>query len=251
MRISILLSVCSSALAFGSGAALAGGTVAPVIDVAPVEVVAAPVATAWSGLYAGGSLGYITGTDDQVGLAVIQNDEEVLRATELGDVGISGVTAGAHVGYRWQRDRWVFGPELGVEFGSVDERIEATAFGIDGSAKSEMNNIVTLVMKTGYEVAPGTLVYGTFGIARGDFDYTIAGDGFDSVTRGFSETGVAAGLGVERMINARTSIFAEYQYRDFGNTELFYDSDVLGGSTLSTEASMSMSSIKIGANFKF
>ncbi|WP_411837982.1 outer membrane protein [Paracoccus sp. ME4] len=248
MRISVFLSVCSSALALGAGAALAGGVIAPIVEAAPIEVVSAPVAGAWAGTYAGGSLGYITGTDDEVGLALIEGGVQTDRATDLGDAGISGVTAGAHIGYRWQRDRWVFGPELGVEFGSVDESVDFTVGGVDAGIDSELNNIVTLVMKTGYEVAPATLVYGTFGVARGDFDYTLR-SGDDSLTEGFSATGVAAGLGVERMINPRTSVFAEYQYRDFGNETVDFDAG--GGDILSTRASMSMSSIKIGANFKF
>ena len=42
----------------------------------------------------------------------------------LGDIGelkLNGGNAGIRLGYRWQRGNWVFGPELGVEFGSVDD----------------------------------------------------------------------------------------------------------------------------------
>lgn len=245
MRATILASLSSAALIVGAGTAMAGGVVGPVVEAAPIQV--APVMGAWEGAYAGGSLGYILGTDDQLGLALIEDGEETERATNLGDLGVSGATLGLHAGYRWQRDRWVFGPELGVEFGSVDEKLTFTDGADTVSIESKMNHIVTLVMKTGYTVDPQTLVYGTFGIARGDFDYTIAFEG-ESETEGFTTTGVAAGLGVERMINDTTSIFAEYQYRDFGKKTVNFTD---GTDALSTRPTMSMSTIKVGANFRF
>lgn len=250
MRATILASLSSAAVIVGAGTAMAGGVVAPVVEAAPIQVAPAPVMGAWQGAYAGGSLGYILGTDDQLGLAFLDGGEQTERRTNLGDVGVSGASLGAHVGYRWQRDRWVFGPELGFELNSADESISYTVDGVPGTAKSELNNSVTLVMKTGYAVDPQTLVYGTFGVARGDFDYTITGP-LGSLTEGFTATGVAAGLGVERMVNDRVSVFAEYQYRDYGNETLTFTDPIEPELQASTRASMSMSSIKIGANFKF
>lgn len=245
MRLFALSSV--SALVLGASAALAGGVVSPVVDVAPVTVTpVAPIAWAWGGAYVGGSLGYIFDTEDQVGFSEVIDGEDVGLIGGLGDVGISGATAGLQLGYRWQRGNWVFGPELGVEFGSVDESIDI-GDPLLGRVESEMKNIATLVIKTGYAVNPQTLVYGTLGVARGDFDYTLSTGDF-SQTRGFTATGAAGGLGVERMINPRTSIFAEYQYRDFGNERVEFSDGI---DTLSTRASMTMSSVKIGANFRF
>lgn len=245
MRLSMFVS--ATAMMVAAGPVLAGGFVAPEVQIDPITIAPAPVAGTWAGAYGGGSLGYIMGTDDQLGLATIRNGEQVSRANNLGDLGISGPSFGLHGGYRWQRDNWVFGPELGFEIGSVDEEV-TFAYGADtASSKSELNHIITLVMKTGYTVDPQTLVYGTFGLARGDFDYTLALNG-RSETKGFTATGIAAGLGVERMINDTTSVFAEYQYRDFGNETVNFTD---GADTLSTRASMSMSSIKVGANFRF
>ncbi len=48
----------------------------------------------------------------------------------------------------------------GVEFGSVDESIDI-GDPLLGRVESEMKNIATLVIKTGYAVNPQTLVYGT------------------------------------------------------------------------------------------
>lgn len=246
MRLSYLATTVSSALVLGAGASFAGGIVAPVVDTTPI-IVAPVMATSWAGAYVGGSLGYITGTDDQVGLALFESGAEIDSVGGLGDVGVSGPTVGLQLGYRWQRDNWVFGPELGIELGGVDERVEFGPASEGLSVESEVNNIATLVLKTGYIVNPNTMVYGTLGVARGDFDYTLGGNG-ESQTQGFTLTGAAAGLGVERMMNERISVFAEYQYRDFGNETVDYTDGV---DSLRTQASMTMSSIKIGANFRF
>jgi len=248
MSLKSYLSACTAAVVLTSGSAMAGGVIAPVIDVAPVEVAPVSVAGAWQGAYAGGSLGYIFGAEDQVGLAAIQDGTEIGRAEGLGDLDISGATAGVHVGYRWQRGSWVFGPELGVEVGSVDASISNEVGGEAFDLDSDMQNIVTLVMKTGYAVDPQTLVYGTFGIARGDFDYELTTGG-ETYSEGFTTTGVAAGLGVERMVNERVSVFAEYQYRDLDNETVSFD--VAPGATLDSGASTAHSSVKLGANFKF
>lgn len=246
MRAAIPASLFSAAVIVGAGSAMAGGVVGPSVEASSIQV--APVMGAWEGAYAGGSLGYILGTDDEVSLAAIQDGEQIARFTNLGDVGVLGATVGLHGGYRWQRNNWVFGPELGIEFGSVDETISFRDPVDLFEVESKMNNIITLVLKTGYEVSPGTLVYGTFGVARGDFDYTLTRSG-NSVTESFDAVGIAAGFGAERMINERTSIFAEYQYRDFGNESVSFDAGE--GNSLDTLASMSMSTVKIGANFKF
>ncbi|MDN5567632.1 MAG: outer membrane beta-barrel protein [Paracoccus sp. (in: a-proteobacteria)] len=237
----------TTALALGAGASFAGGAVAPVIEVAPIMIDEAPVLGAWEGAYVGGSLGYSFGGNDEVGFDLLENGNEAGRATDLGKIELNGVTAGLHAGYRWQRGNWVFGPELGIEGGSVDDAITLTD-GFDSvEVESQLNYLVTLVMKTGYEVQPGTLVYGTFGAAHGDFDYTLSGDG-GSVTEGFSTTGIAAGLGVERMINERMSMFAEYQYRDLGKETVDF---VDGTDTLSTRATPRHSNVKFGVNYKF
>ncbi len=77
---------------------------APVVQDAP--------ASDWAGGYVGGSLGYAFAADDEIGLDLLQDGETASRGTALGNVDVKGVNAGLHAGYRWQRDNWVFGPEL-------------------------------------------------------------------------------------------------------------------------------------------
>lgn len=250
MRIASLLSVGTAivALVAGSGAALAGGAIAPVIDVEPVVVDAVPMAAGtWAGGYAGGSIGYSFGGDDQVGFTLLEDGAEEGSILGVGDLEVAGATAGVHVGYRWQRGNWVFGPELGYEGGSVDDSASLDVDGEVFGAESTVNSILSLVMKTGYTVNPQTLVYGTFGAARGDFDFTLS-DGDDSATVGYKTSGVVAGMGVERVVGARTSVFAEYQYRDFGKEAVDFTDE---GTAVRTQATPKHSNVKVGMNFRF
>lgn len=238
MHIKSILTASIASAALMSGAAVAGGFVAPAVDVEPV-VVAPAMSADWAGAYAGGSLGYSFGGEDTVGFNATDDD-----GFGLGSVDVKGATAGVHAGYRWQRGNWVFGPELGIEGGSVDASDTVALVGEPIEIESSVNHIVTLVMKTGYTVNPQTLVYGTFGVARGDFDYS-ASIGGSTETVGYTSTGIAAGLGVERMFSPSTSVFAEYQYRDFGRQTVTFADE------LDTVATPAHSNVKLGVNFRF
>lgn len=160
---------------------------------------------------------------------------------------MKGATAGVRAGYRLQRGNWVFGPELAVEGGSVDASDTVALDGDPVRVDSSVKNIVSLLLKTGYVVDPQTLVYGTLGAACGSFDYALS-DGDTSETQGYRQTGAVFGLGAERAMSARTSVFAEYQFRNFGSTRLTYDPDA---GEVTTVATPQHSNIQLGMNIRF
>lgn len=223
---------------------MAGGYIAPVTEVpviAPIVDVA-PVSD-WAGAYVGGSLGYSFGGDDEVGLDFFTGGTLTGRDTGLGDLDLNGPTASVHAGYRWQRGAWVFGPELAIEGGSVDDSVEFSSGGTDYTAESSVNYIATLAMKTGYVVNPQTLVYGTAGLTYGDFSYDL-----NTASEDYTANGWAVGLGVERKLSDRMSVFAEYQYRDFGSTDVSFAD---GADSIVTVATPKHQNVKLGVNFRF
>ncbi len=221
-------------LALGAVAANAGGYTPPVVDagvVAPI-VESAPVGN-WAGAYAGLTLGYAFGGDDDVGIST--GTSTVTPDT----LELSGANAGIRLGYRWQKDRWVIGPELGFEGGSIKD-----SFSTDGyDAESKIKNVLALRVKTGYEVTPNTLVYGIVGVARAKVDYSVAGNGVD-INDTYTKTGYIVGLGAERMINDKWSVTGEYEYANFGKENL-----AAGG--FDTNATPDYHNVKLGLNFKF
>lgn len=249
MRGKILSAVgaASGIALLASGAAMAGGYVEPVVAPEPVVVEQPAPVGDWAGAYVGAALGYAFGGDDSVGFRAINSDGDVTgRANDVGSVDLKGANLGAHVGYRWQRDNWVFGPELAIEGGAIEEDGSTPAFGVeDLSTEAKVNYLVGLRMKTGYAINPSTLVYGTFGVAHGDFDYTVKSV-IGSETESFSDTGVTAGLGVERKLNERLSMFGEWEYRHFENTDVKFDE-----AGLVTTASPAHHNLKIGVNYRF
>ncbi|KGJ03163.1 outer membrane immunogenic protein [Paracoccus halophilus] len=228
--------ILSTALGLGVAvSAHAGGYVPPVVE---ETVVVTPAPADWQGGYAGLTLGYALAGDDDVG---------VRTPTGFGtpdELELSGVNAGLRIGYRWQRDRWVFGPELGFEAGNVDDD-----FSTDGyEAESEIKNVFALRFKTGYVLDNDMLVYGIIGAARAKIDYKVEGTGSHGtigVDDDYSETGYIVGFGIEKMMTERMSLTGEYEYANFGKDTR---RDGLGGST---QATPDYHNLKVGLNFRF
>lgn len=235
MRAAFLTAPLAATLAF---AANAGGYTPPVVEtgvVAPI-VETAPVGD-WAGGYAGLTLGYAFNGEDRVGV----DQPEVGSPAEL---ELSGANAGIHAGYRWQRDRWVFGPELGFEGGNIKDSFSTGGY----DAESKIKNVLALRMKTGYLLDNGMLVYGIAGVARAKVDYSVEGTGDSgpiAVDTSFSRTGYILGLGAEKKLNERMSLTGEYEYANFGKETL---EDGLGASTRATPK---FHNVKLGLNFKF
>ncbi|HWL58328.1 MAG TPA: outer membrane beta-barrel protein [Paracoccus sp. (in: a-proteobacteria)] len=229
------LSIVATSLALGAGAATAGGYTPPVVEPVLAPVVEEPIAN-WAGGYAGVTLGYAFGGKDRVGISDAETD------TLLGNIGEmkgDGVNAGVRVGYRWQRDRWVFGPELAWEGGDVKGDTSGTIGGTELEAEAKLKSMYALRFKTGYIVQPNTMVYGIVGYGRADVDYKVAGQDV-----GFDTDGYIVGLGVERQFTDRVSLTAEYEYANFGKEEL----EAVG---YTTQATIDYSNIKLGLNFRF
>lgn len=246
MRHTSFFAICAMGAISASGA-LAGGYVAPIAAPSAVSpVVDVAPADDWAGGYVGGSLGYAFGADDEIGLDLYEGDTLIERNTDLGQVDVKGPTVGLHAGYRWQRDSWVFGPELWIEGGSVDA---TDTVALDGAVEVEsaVNYLVGLHLKTGYVVNPQTLVYGTAGAVYGDLDYTLSTAG-GSETVNYDTTGYTLGLGVERKLRDNLSVFAEWQYRNLGKTDVEFGD---GAASILTRATPEHHHVKLGVNFSF
>ncbi|RCW79924.1 outer membrane protein [Paracoccus lutimaris] len=228
------LSLATTATAF------AGGYAAPVVDpvVAPI-VESAPAD--WQGGYAGLTLGYAFNGDDEVGI------DQPPRGSGAGtpdELTLSGANAGLRVGYRWQRDRWVFGPELGYEGGDIKDDFSTAGY----DAESKIKNVLALRFKTGYVLNNGVMLYGIVGAARAKIDYKVEGDGEHGaidLNDDYSENGYIVGFGAEKMLTERLSLTGEYEYANFGKKTLSDDADV------ATRATPKYHNVKVGLNFKF
>lgn len=216
-----ILFLAATAALLSVPSAFAGGYVSPSVNIEPN---AAP-AGEWQGAYAGLTLGYAFDGDDRIG-----------PYDGWGNAQVSGVNAGVRLGYRWQRDRWVFGPEIAYVAGSIDD-----SFPLDeGEFTSEVNHMLGLRLKAGRLVGTDTLIYGILGWQQGDFTYNEAGTDID-----YDADGHVIGLGIEKRLTDRLSITGEYEFSQFGRTTVTHVNEAISAAT------PEHSNVKLGVNYRF
>ena len=245
MKPTIFYQFATAVLLAGS-AASAGGYVAPIVDT-PIEIIEPAVPLTWQGAYAGATIGYAFGGDDEVGIG----QGNVSTYTTLGDkLELGGANAGLRLGYRFQRAGqtrdWLFAGELGYEGGSIEDEVTDGPY----TARNEINSVLALRLKSGVlNASKDTWFYGILGVGRVDYDYTVSGTGGVAGAVDINEsqkaTGYILGLGVERKLNERLSLTGEWEYHNYGKDHL---EDAAGRST---EATPDWHQIKIGLNYQF
>lgn len=231
-----------AAFAVAAPAAFAGGYQPPVIEpVVAAAVDVEPVAD-WAGAYAGVTLGYVVNGNERVGFS----DAADNYLGDVGSVDLSGLTGGVRLGYRFQKDAWVLGVELGYEAMRVDGDVSFDNAVGDGTLTSNVDNVLALRFKTGRAIDDRTLFYGIAGIARGKFSYDLDGTvpPVSDVSKSYSHSGYVLGLGVERKISDRLSVTGEWEYGRFGKTDLD-----LGG--VVTRATPKYNQLRLGLNYRF
>lgn len=225
--------------------AVAGGYTPPVVSPAPIIV--APETEVsygdWAGTYAGASLGYVFGKNDEVGFSTPQ--DRLLGS--YGNEKVSGVQGGLHIGYRMQRDAWVFGAELGYDISGADDSVSYDNANGKGEVTSEVNNVIALRFKTGRVIDDKTMVYGVAGVARGDFTYSASGAYQGNNITGESDyksNGWILGLGVERKLTDDISLTGAIEHTSFKKKEVYIGD-------LVTRATPEYNQIRLGVNYRF
>lgn len=195
----------------------------------------------WEGAYLGGALGYAFNGDDEVGVFSPANAYQGYT----GNLELSGAYLSLRGGYRWERENWVFGPELSIQGGNIKDSVNVTNDSLTGTAETKEKYGLTLSMKTGYKVRPETIVYGRAGVAYSKFDYKMnnAFTGSEA-SDDFGRAGYLLGLGAEHKLNDRLSVTGEVNYRNFGSKDL----DMNG---VRTRATPKYIGLEVGLNYQF
>ena len=231
------------ALICTSHSAIAGNLTDPTVE-APVEATETLSQIDnrgyWEGAYVGATIGYNFSGGDRIGLSPIAGSN-----FSIGKFENSGWAGSLRAGYRWQLDHWVFGPEIAIEGGKVEDAI--TSDGYTGSTK--LNHAYSLRLKAGRTIPVfNSIVYGTIGLTRGDFDYTVVGSGSFgpvNIDTNFAANGYILGFGIEQPLTKRLSLTGEYEYVNYGKT------DLTGSQGDTTIATPLFHNVKVGLNLRF
>lgn len=201
----------------------------------------------WTGLYAGGSIGYGFGTVD--GTTTLADGSYAPRAfSESADERFQGGLWGGQVGYNYQFSN---GSVIGVEAGLLQAGIGSSAV-LDATESDYLVTsrmpeaqtdysfdwMATIRAKAGYALNDHLLVYGTAGVAflreteeRTQYISNMATEAYPGGSRtelSFSETaartrtGFTVGGGAEYAIDDRWSIKAEYAFAGFDSESFMF-----------------------------
>ena len=178
----------------------------------------------WTGCYIGANAG--GGSDHETFYDV---DPKNLPHYDLGSEHAAGAMGGGQVGCDYQAGNWVIGAQGlfdATDFkGSnhVEPAFGAPQFPNVFDLSSRVSWLATATARIGYAVQPQMLVYAKGGAAwmRSDLKDAIAVMLIiNSYTGAETRTGWTVGAGIEYLIAANWSVFAEYSHMDFGTGTL-------------------------------
>jgi outer membrane immunogenic protein len=187
-------------------ALIAGALVLGVATARAADVVEAPSEVYdWTGFYVGGHFGYGWGSID------FESD----RLSEPSNTDPEGILGGAHIGYNFQFDSIVIGPEVSFTWTDLDDEVHE----IEDTYNSDIDWYAIFGGRIGF-AADRSLFY-----VRGGYALIEVGTGGSNpnvpVNFDGSETqdGFAIGAGVEHAITDNIIIGAEYMYVDVSDED--------------------------------
>jgi outer membrane immunogenic protein len=189
-----------------------------------------PPANSWTGFYVGGNVGgawkHNTGTWNP-----LPSSLEFGAFPISGSNNGSGVIGGLHVGYNWQfAPTWVTGIEGDFAWTSARGSFSqiwslnpppGTVAGSFTNMSAKLDWVSSVRARLGYLVMPNLLAYGTGGVAWGKFDYNANNNNGDvvpyvtNVSTSSTQTGFAAGGGLEWAMTSKWLVRTEYLYYRF------------------------------------
>ncbi len=220
----------------------------------PIPVPPPVPAFTWTGVYAGGQIGYAWDTASSTNVSGFIPPRFPAAASIGGNP--SGAIGGANVGYNYQIGQWVLGLEGTVDGTGISNSGVAFFPGILGNSTATATTTATVEGsirgRAGF-AWDRLLIYGTGGVVFGGFNTNIAfssaasflGSSSVSATR----AGWTAGGGLQYAITNNWSVRAEYRYSDFGSIT----GGVAGlrGAFLNGTRQINQNQVQVGFDYRF
>ena len=175
-------------------------------------VYAAP--PSWSGCYVGGNVG--AGWDSTYNLGTAFAGTTFNPPFDYGSSSGSGIIGGAQAGCDYQfASSWVIGIQGKADFGKINSSNPVLPFpGI--TAAYQLKNTEEVTARLGYAFSPVVLAYVKGGVAFASITNSALAIPVTAESANISRTGYTVGGGLEWKFAPNWSVFAEYNYLDFG-----------------------------------
>ena len=233
--------------------AMTGSAFAADMAVKARPVVAPVVAYSWSGCYIGGNVGGGWARTSQERVGVINVGP--LPAINYGASDGSDFVGGGQIGCDYQfAGNWVIGIQGMYDYARINSSHFLTAF---PTFRSDIRtkDIYTVTGRLGYLFTPQLLGYVKGGGAWASVDYQVFQPGgvlLSETAYGVSRSGWTIGGGLEWMFAPGWSVFAEYNYMDFGHKDVaFVTTPPAVGNPDLVRTKLEVSTALVGVNYKF
>jgi outer membrane immunogenic protein len=239
-RLSAVLISGIAAIAFTQIASAADLPVKAPRSVSP----APPPPYSWTGCYVGANLG----GGWQKSSATFVTESGIIFNDNNGSNTGSGVVGGGQLGCDYQMGSAVFGIQGMFDWTNMDGS-NANPLFLANTLNTKAKWLATLTGRIGYAFQPQMLLYVKGGAAwvRNDYhDFSPSYDGYGSATR----TGWTVGGGIEYAFARNWSVFAEYNYMDFGDKNVDIV-DAAGGPPWVDNFKNSINEVLGGINYRF
>jgi outer membrane immunogenic protein len=214
-----------------------------------MPVKAAPVVVAaynWSGCYIGGHVGYLRADKGFVG----DNPGTPTFGLDRGSHDADGVLAGGQVGCNYQTGSWVFGIQGDGAWSNADGSHTDPLNNVFGW-RTEVEWLVSVTGRVGYAFDRLLLyVKGGYAWERDRHEVLIVATGAVDANARVTRGGWTVGGGAEYGLTPNWSIFAEYNYYDFGDKSVTFH-DAAGAFYTRARIDETKHVAKIGLNWRW
>jgi outer membrane immunogenic protein len=193
----------------------------------------------WNGCYFGGNIGGAWAKAEY-------NDASTGGTVSASNSGVAG---GIQGGCDYQAGAWVIGLRDMFDGTSLDNNATFSTTPFTGTADSHTHWFDTLTARGGYLVIPNILLYVQGGAAWTSTDINLWNSAGGLIAQLSNDrTGWTVGGGAEWMFAPRWSVFAEYNFMDFGTQS----AAVTGcGGNCAVSAKANIQDALVGINYKF
>jgi outer membrane immunogenic protein len=136
----------------------------------------------------------------------------------------TGATFGGHLGYNWQRDRWVLGLEGDISgvWAKADANAPVPPAFAGSTVSFDVQWLATIRARAGVLITDATLLYATGGVAFGGVKNNgTLNQGIPfRMDQDTTKTGFVVGGGIEHMFGPRWTGRAEVRYVDLGSSSV-------------------------------